>query len=365
MVDDRFAGQTPYDTLRTYFLTAEERAIHHARPSHIASQIDEPLRTTLEALVEAIFHGDATLHWELECPHCHGLSNITNIFYLTPHDIVCPMCSGEFTAHADHEAQVTFSPHPTLRTLSPDAGDADYKAAIRRHFPPTMVHDLMTVQRFREWAQNEPLPPNEYLEVRQTTLWFSDLTGSTALYARNGDPFAYRLVREHFDLVTAAIHEAAGAVVKTIGDGVMAVFTTGDQAVRAALDANERLSHFNRDNDLGQSCRLRLKIGIHTGPAIVVTLNERLDYFGTTVNIASRVSNMAEGEEIILTADTFAAPAVQALVAPYELTPCATDVRGLDDAIPIYRLRQHGTQKKTLLEKLGIASRKRSGQKRS
>lgn len=342
MVHEEFAGQTPYDALRIYFLTAEARAVHHARPSHIASRIEQPLRVTLEELVEAIFHGDATLNWELECPHCHGLSNITNIFYLTPHDIVCPMCSGEFTVHADHEAQVSFTPHPTLRTLSPEADDADYKAGIRRHFPPTMVHDLMTVQRFREWAQNEPLPPNEYLEVRQTTLWFSDLTGSTALYARNGDPFAYRLVREHFDLVTEAIHNAAGAVVKTIGDGVMAVFTTGEQALRAALDVNDRLTDFNRDNDLGETCRLRLKIGIHTSPAIVVTLNDRLDYFGTTVNIASRVSNMAEGEEIIITADTYGAAGVQALTAPLQLVDCFADVRGLDDPVPIYRLRQHG-----------------------
>jgi class 3 adenylate cyclase len=203
-----------------------------------------------------------------------------------------------------------------------------------------MVHELMTVQRFREWAQNEPLPPNEYLEVQQTTLWFSDLTGSTALYARNGDPFAYRLVREHFDLLTKIVHDAAGAIVKTIGDGMMAVFMTGEQALRAALNANDALAAFNRDNRLESSCRLRLKIGIHTGPVIVVTLNDRPDYFGTTVNIASRVSNMAEGKEIVFSAATYAEPGVRQLVAPYQLTACSADVRGLDDPILVYRLRQ-------------------------
>ena len=340
MPDTTHSHQTPYSALRHYFLTAEARAVYHALPSHIAAQIKHPPRVTLETLVEAVFNGDATLNWELECPHCHGLAAITNIFYLTPHNYECPACKGKFTVHADHEAQVSFTPHPTLRVLSPEANDRAYKATIRQYFPPTMVHELMTVQQFREWAQNEPLPPNEYLEVQQTTLWFSDLTGSTALYARNGDPFAYRLVREHFDLLTKIVHDAEGAIVKTIGDGMMAVFMTGEQALRAALNANDALAAFNRDNRLESSCRLRLKIGIHTGPVIVVTLNDRLDYFGTTVNIASRVSNMAEGKEIVFSADTYTEPGVRQLVAPYQLTACPADVRGLDDPISVYRLRQ-------------------------
>lgn len=113
----------------------------------------------------------------------------------------------------------------------------------------------------------------------------------------------------------------------------------GDAKKIAAIKQATRA--FNRENDLGQACRLRLKIGIHTGPTIVVTLNDRLDYFGTTVNIASRVSNMAEGEEIILTADTYAAPEVQRLAAPYQRIACSADVRGLDNPVPVYRLRQH------------------------
>ena len=341
MVDEVYANQPLHNALRIYFLTADERAVFHALPSHVAAQIGHSHRATLETLVEAMFNGDTTLNWELECPHCHGITAIGNIFYLTPHDFECPACKGQFIVHTDHEAQVSFSPHPTLRTLFRATDDAEYKAAIRRHHPPTTVHELMTIQRFREWAQNEPLPPNEYLEVQQTTLWFSDLTGSTALYARNGDPFAYRLVREHFDLVTESIQRASGAVVKTIGDGVMAVFTAGQHALQAALDANARLRQFNVENELRDDCRLRLKIGINTGPVLAVTLNDRLDYFGTTVNIASRVSNMAEGEEIILSGDTYATLAVQQLAEPYKLTTCSADVRGLDHPIAVYRLRQY------------------------
>jgi class 3 adenylate cyclase len=159
----------------------------------------------------------------------------------------------------------------------------------------------MTVQSFRDWARNEPLPSGEYLEVRHMTVWFSDLTGSTALYARNGDPLAYDLVREHFRLVFEAVNRYEGAVVKTMGDGIMAAFTSSARAVEAALAAHQVLDDFNQQKSLAGDRRLALKIGIHAGPSIVITLNDRLDYFGTTVNVAARVSDLARGTETVFT----------------------------------------------------------------
>ena len=105
MVDEVYANQPLYNALRIYFLTADERAVFHALPSHVAAQIGHSHRATLETLVEAMFNGDTTLNWELECPHCHGIAAIGNIFYLTPHDFECPACKGQFIVHTDHEAQ--------------------------------------------------------------------------------------------------------------------------------------------------------------------------------------------------------------------------------------------------------------------
>ncbi len=56
-----------------------------------------------------------------------------------------------------------------------------------------------------------------------------------------------------------------------------------------------------------------LKIGIHKGACIAVTLNDRLDYFGQTVNTASRVQGLAGAEEIYVTEEVFAFPGVKAL----------------------------------------------------
>ncbi len=63
-----------------------------------------------------------------------------------------------------------------------------------------------------------------------------------------------------------------------------------------------------------------LKIGVHRGASIAVTLNERLDYFGQTVNIAARVQNLADGDEICITEDVYRAPAVADIIASYPVT---------------------------------------------
>ena len=90
----------------------------------------------------------------------------------------------------------------------------------------------------------------------------------------------------------------AGAVVKTIGDAVMATFPTPDRAVAAALRMREAMRELNTQQ---RPRGLLLKIGVHEGPCIAVTLNERQDYFGQTVNIASRVQGLANSQSIFAT----------------------------------------------------------------
>lgn len=329
-----------YNTLRDYFSKADEKAVFRAMPYHIAHHTNMEQRRALETLVEATFDGDVTLHWEIVCPVCGFENHEEDWLERASHDYTCAACGGTFCPHLDEEVQVTFSPHPTLRTLSPAADDPAFRRAAREQFPPTTVHELLTVQAFRDWARDEALPEGEYLEVSRTVIWFSDLTGSTAMYARNGDPNAYQLVREHFDLVFRAIQETQGSVVKTMGDGVMAVFLSGEQALRAALDAHQALDQFNHDRALEGDRQMALKIGIHIGPTIAVTLNERLDYFGTTVNIAARVSDLARGTETVLTEAVLAEPGVDAILAEYEVEPFRAQIRGLGQEMDNYRLRR-------------------------
>lgn len=133
------------------------------------------------------------------------------------------------------------------------------------------------------------------LSIGSLALLFSDLTGSTALYQRVGDARAFAIVEEHFRIMERIVNEHDGAIVKTMGDAVMATFPTAAQAVAAALEmvvANDA-AH----GDLG----LGVKLGVHAGPCLAVRANERLDFFGTTVNLAARLQGAAEGGHVVLT----------------------------------------------------------------
>lgn len=110
---------------------------------------------------------------------------------------------------------------------------------------------------------------------------------------------AYHLVRQHFDTLGKVVRNNSGAIVKTIGDAVMATFANPADASRAALDMLNEIEGFNATI----TDEIILKIGIHRGPSIVVNLNDRLDYFGQTVNIAARVQGLASAGEIFMSKD--------------------------------------------------------------
>ena len=121
---------------------------------------------------------------------------------------------------------------------------------------------------------------------------------------------AYFLVRQHFDILDKVIRERSGAIVKTIGDAVMAGFEHPQYAVRAAIEMIEELSRFNETS----SRLLGLKIGVHRGRAIAVQLNDRIDYFGQDVNIAARVQSSANVNEVCITNTVAEAPGVSEIL---------------------------------------------------
>jgi class 3 adenylate cyclase len=321
-----------------YLRQADGRIVFRALPCQVADVLGFEVRPVLETLVTAMFDGEATLHWEIVCPTCGGRGEKHDWLRHARHEVYCKRCQAPFTVHLDYESQATFSPHPTLRELGPEADDREFQRRLRERYAPTTVHELLTIQSFRDWAREQPLPEDEHLEVSRMVIWFSDLAGSTALYERIGDPHGFHLVRDHFELIFDAIHSSEGAVVKTTGDGVMAVFLSGKRALEAALAAHQAVGDFNLAQALPENKRLSLKVGIHAGPAIAVTLNERLDYFGTSVNLASRLDNLARGGEIVLTEVVFKEPGIRDLAAACAVESFHTSVRGLSQLLTAYRL---------------------------
>jgi len=192
---------------------------------------------------------------------------------------------------------------------------------------------LLMTQTFRDNFRSEVIHAAEGITVRDVTILFTDLKGSTALYERIGDLNAYVQVQRHFEKLLDVTMRRNGAINKTIGDAVMAAFPTPVDAVQAALEMREAAEDLNRDRSQRDFI---LKIGIHRGAAIAVTLNDRLDYFGQTANIASRVQNLAGGDEVCLTEDVRRAAGVEEALAPYAIRSAEAELKGVEQRTPVY-----------------------------
>jgi class 3 adenylate cyclase len=182
----------------------------------------------------------------------------------------------------------------------------------------------------------ETIVAGEGLAVRRLALLFTDLQGSTALYDRIGDMKAFDLVRLHFGYLRECISRNSGALVKTIGDAVMASFVDPLDALRAALDMRAQIAQFNAD---AGSDLIGLKIGRHAGACLAVTLNDHLDYFGQTVNIAARIQGLSGADEIVVTDDVLALPGALELVADLEIEMSAVQLKGIAGDVAVHRLR--------------------------
>jgi class 3 adenylate cyclase len=191
---------------------------------------------------------------------------------------------------------------------------------------------LLTNQIFRDIYRTDTLDVDQGLKLTSLTFLFTDLKGSTELYDRVGDLVAYDLVRAHFRALNEIVAAEAGAVVKTIGDAVMATFATPDRALAAALRMHQSVRSIKND--------LLIKIGIHEGPCLAVTLNDRLDYFGQTVNIAARVQGLADSQAILVTKPVVENPQVAKMLEVSKLAPAARDatLRGVADKVTIYQI---------------------------
>lgn len=166
------------------------------------------------------------------------------------------------------------------------------------------AHAVSLLGDFRSLFSSDLLKRGTPLKVARAAILFSDLTGSTALYSRVGDAAAFRLVDDHFDLLREVVTAHEGVVVKTMGDAVMAAFPDAARATRAALDVLARFEAFRRGVRHGEL--VGIKLGMFAGACYVVTANGALDYFGQTVNVASRVQHLAESGELVVGADTLA-----------------------------------------------------------
>jgi class 3 adenylate cyclase len=208
---------------------------------------------------------------------------------------------------------------------------------LKRRKPVLTAKRLLTNQAFRDIYRTDTLAIGQRLKILSLTFLFSDLKDSTALYERVGDLVAFDLVNEHFRLLQEIIASERGAIVKTVGDAVMATFETPDRAIAAAIRMREAMSDLGAER---QHQSLRLKMGIHEGSCLAVTLNGQQDYFGQTVNIASRVQGLAASRAIMVTESVVENADARALLASNGLkpTPRTVALSGIADKVSVYEI---------------------------
>ena len=208
---------------------------------------------------------------------------------------------------------------------------------LKRRKPILNAKRLLTNQTFRDIYRTDTLAIGQRLKILSLTFLFSDLKGSTALYEKVGDLVAFDLVNEHFAVLQKIIATERGAVVKTIGDAVMATFETPDRALSAAIRMREAMSDLAAER---QHQSLHLKMGLHEGSCLAVTLNGQQDYFGQTVNIASRVQGLAASRSIVATEQVVQNAQASALLATSGLQMAAKRVAlsGIAGEMAVYEI---------------------------
>src|SRR5580704_15970435 len=196
---------------------------------------------------------------------------------------------------------------------------------------------MLSNQTFRDVFKADNLHFDQRLKITSLTFLFTDLKGSTALYERVGDLAAFDLVRAHFRALLGIIASEKGAVVKTIGDAVMATFVKPEHAIVAGLRMRAAMDALNAERGTDD---LVVKIGIHEGPCLAVMLNERQNYFGQTVNIAARVQGLSTSQSIHITGPIIDAPGVTAMLEKRAITPIQKQaaLRGIADKIVVYEI---------------------------
>lgn len=143
-------------------------------------------------------------------------------------------------------------------------------------------------------------------EIRERTVLFADLRGSTALFETLGNAEATSVVTHTVSLIGQAVDACNGLLIKTLGDGLMAVFDSPRDGVKSAIRMHELLSGMvSRGKRQGASPSLRaLRMQVALARGEVVEMSG--DCFGDAVNVAARLIDHAGDNETLITAEVLA-----------------------------------------------------------
>ena len=185
----------------------------------------------------------------------------------------------------------------------------------------------------------------------EVAILFADVVGSTQLYDQFGDTKASETVALCLEAMKDATHQFNGTVIKTIGDEVMSTFPTVDEAMKAAITMQSRITSDNKEEG---RIPVSIRVGCHFGPVV----QEQNDIFGAAVHTANRMTSQAKSRQIVISGDT-----VKRLSADLRKQTRQIDVatvRGRLDEVALYELLWNPEEATSMLPTIEWESRDRN-----
>ncbi|MCX5810636.1 MAG: hypothetical protein NTX36_14925 [Proteobacteria bacterium] len=177
----------------------------------------------------------------------------------------------------------------------------------------------------------QPLAQYRYEDpMVKIAVLFTDIVGSTDYFKAHGDKPGREMLRSHHDIASSVIAVHGGKVIKLIGDSIMAYFLYPVEAFKAAIKMQQK---FQMEDGKGDTAgQIHVRVGIHYGSVIV----EKEDIYGDVVNVASKLTNLAQGDQVYVSHEVYDLVKDMPLVH-FDLLP-NWDRKNIPDGLIVYRV---------------------------
>jgi len=307
-------------------------------PVKVATYANLSAAQVVPEFLYGVSSGLFDLNWEVHCPHCYGIANDYQHLSKAVGQSYCEGCDTEFQADFARWVDVTFS-------LNKEIDERKFTPICPKNLPaasksPSLSGlELIHYPTFRTLFGDQVLSEREQMQIASVTTLFTDITGSTEMYEKLGDVRAYNIVRDHFEILFKQIETQGGTIIKTIGDAVMASFIRNELALRAIIAVLEQFKQYNENRQIDE--HVHIKTGIHRGSAILVNLNDKLDYFGSSINKAARIQSVASSGEICFSEPIYQDSAFKQTLKELgikEMTRHSVNLKGIEGSQTVYKV---------------------------
>ena len=307
------ANQKEADKIAAFLTNVSDRLLFHIPIYEIGKAFDIPREKILDIFIQGVYDGVFILEWIYHCPVCGHIAYEAPSLHQASSQNFCTICNKVFNNTLDTNIEVCFSIHPRLKMLD-STFKMNYIADIEKNIrngkyrtwdTPDAIRGVEIIQNnlYRELMRSEVLIGTQVLPLKNATILFANITNSTKLYASLGDQKTFLLIKDYVRILSDIIRKCGGVPVKTIGGVVMGSFIDPSEAFQAAVKALRLLIKHSQNKPVNE--RIEIKMGLHSGPVLMVTLNNLLDYIGLTVNSALDITYTALPNEIVISQALF------------------------------------------------------------